>query len=93
MSQSVGDTRVSVTSTDPAFPRIKSDLDSFKLYATYKVKTDLSVRASIWRERYSSQNWAIDGVGPSTIPNVLTLGETSPEYKVNVVSVSVRYRF
>jgi MtrB/PioB family decaheme-associated outer membrane protein len=92
-SRSVGDIKVSVTSSDPAFPSIKSDLDSFKLYATYKVKTDLSVRASLWHERYSSQNWAIDGVGPSTIPNVLTLGETSPEYKVNVVSVSLRYRF
>jgi MtrB/PioB family decaheme-associated outer membrane protein len=92
-SRSVGDIKVSVTSTDPAFPAIKSDLDSLKLYATYKVKADLSVRASLWHERYSSQNWAVDGVGPSTIPNVLTLGETSPEYKVNVVSVSVRYRF
>jgi MtrB/PioB family decaheme-associated outer membrane protein len=92
-SRSVGDIKVSVTSTDPAFPAIKSDLDSLKLYATYKVKADLAVRAAIWHERYSSQNWAVDGVGPSTIPNVLTLGETSPEYKVNVVSVSLRYRF
>ena len=92
-SRSVGEIRVSVTSTDPAFPDIKSDLDSFKLYATYKVKSDLTVRASLWHERYSSQNWAVDGVGPSTIPNVLTLGETSPDYKVNVVSVSLRYRF
>jgi hypothetical protein len=92
-SRSVGDIRVSVTSTDPAFPGIKSDLDSFKLYATYKVKADLTVRASLWHERYSSRNWAIDAVGTSTIPNVLTLGETSPDYKVNVASLSLRYRF
>ena len=91
-SRSVGDIKVSVTSSE-AFPRIKSDLDSLKLFATYKVKTDLTIRASLWHERYSSHNWAIDGVGPSTIPNVLTLGETSPDYKVNVVSVSLRYRF
>jgi hypothetical protein len=91
-SRSIGDIKVSVTSSE-AFPRIKSDLDSLKLYATYKLKTDLTIKASLWHERYSSQNWAIDGVGPSTIPNVLTLGETSPEYKVNVVSVSLRYRF
>jgi predicted porin len=92
-SRSVGDVKVSVTSTDPAFPGIKSDLDSFKLYATYKVKADLTVRASLWHERYSSRNWAIDAVGTSTIPNVLTLGETSPDYKVNVASLSLRYRF
>jgi len=92
-SRSVGDIRVSVTASDPSFPGIKSDLDVFKLYATYKVKDDLTVRASLWHERYSSHNWAIDGVSPSTIPNVLTLGEASPDYKVNVASVSLRYRF
>jgi MtrB/PioB family decaheme-associated outer membrane protein len=93
ISRSVGDIRVSTALNEPAFPSIKADLDSFKLWATYKVKTDLMIRASLWQERYSSQNWAIDGVGSSTIPNVLTLGETSPQYKVNVVSVSLRYRF
>jgi hypothetical protein len=92
-SRSVGDIKVSTALSEPGFPSIKSDLDSFKLWATYKVKTDLMVRASFWQERYSSQNWAIDGVGPATIPNVLTLGETSPHYKVNVVSASLRYNF
>ena len=92
-SRSVGDIKVSTALNEPGFPSIKSDLDSFKLWATYKVKADLMIRASLWQERYSSQNWAIDGVSPSTIPNVLTLGETSPQYKVNVASLSVRYRF
>ena len=92
-SRSVGDIRVSTALNEPGFPSIKSDLDSFKLWATYKWKTNLMIRASLWQERYSSENWAIDGVGPSTIPNVLTLGEASPQYKVNVASVSLRYRF
>lgn len=92
-SRLVGDIKVSTALNEPGFPSIKSDLDSFKLWATYKVKTDLMIRASLWQERYSSQSWAIDGVSPSTIPNVLTLGETSPQYKVNVASVSLRYRF
>jgi MtrB/PioB family decaheme-associated outer membrane protein len=92
-SRAVGDVQVSVASSNPPFPSIKSNLDVFKIYATYKVKAELTVRASLWQERYSSQNWAIDGVGVSTIPNVLTLGETSPDYKVNVASLSLRYRF
>ncbi|MGB5080928.1 MAG: MtrB/PioB family decaheme-associated outer membrane protein [Burkholderiales bacterium] len=92
-SRSVGDIRVSVTASDPSFPGIESDIDSLKLYATYKVRDDLTVRASLWRERYSSRNWAIDGVGASTIPNVLALGETSPDYRVSVASLSLRYRF
>jgi len=92
-SHSVGDIRVTTALNEPAFPNIKSDLSTFKIYANYKVKGELSVYASLWHERYSSQNWAIDGVGPSTIPNVLAFGETSPEYKINVASLSVRYRF
>jgi MtrB/PioB family decaheme-associated outer membrane protein len=92
-SHSVGDIRVTTALNEPAFPNIKSDLSTFKIYANYKVKGELSVYASLWHERYSSQNWAIDGVGPSTISNVLAFGETSPEYKINVASLSVRYRF
>jgi MtrB/PioB family decaheme-associated outer membrane protein len=92
-SHSVGDIRVTTALNEPGFPNIKSDLSSFKIYASYKVKTDLSVHASLWHERYNSRNWAIDGVGPSTIPNVLAFGETSPDYKANVASLSVRYRF
>ncbi len=92
-SHSVGDMRVATTVTDPKFPSIKSDLNSLKLYATYRLNTGLSVQASLWHERFSSSDWALDGVGPSTIPNVLTLGETSPDYKVSVASLSLRYRF
>ena len=32
-------------------------------------------------------------VGPATIPNVLTMGLQPPQYKVNVVRLSVRYKF
>jgi MtrB/PioB family decaheme-associated outer membrane protein len=92
-SHSVGDVRVSTALNEPGFPGIKSDLNSARLYSTYKAAANLTVRVSLLRERYSSQNWAIDGVSPSTIPNVLTLGETSPHYTVNVASVSLRYRF
>jgi MtrB/PioB family decaheme-associated outer membrane protein len=92
-SHSVGDIRVTTALNEPGFPDIKSDLSSLKIYANYKVKGELSVHASLWHERYSSRNWAIDGVGSSTIPNVLAFGETSPDYKINVASLSVRYRF
>jgi MtrB/PioB family decaheme-associated outer membrane protein len=92
-SHSVGEIRVTTALNEPAFPWIVSDVSSFKIYANYKVKDQWSVRAGFWRERYYSQNWAIDGVGPSTIPNVLALGETSPHYLINVTSLSVRYRF
>jgi hypothetical protein len=35
----------------------------------------------------------LDGVTPSTIPNVLTLGEQAPRYHVNVFRLAMRYKF
>jgi hypothetical protein len=34
-----------------------------------------------------------DGVNPDTIPNVISLGMNSPDYAVNAVMMSLRYRF
>ncbi len=35
----------------------------------------------------------LDGVAPSTIPNVLAMGLQAPQYHVNVIRLSVRYKF
>ena len=78
---------------NPAFPRITARLNSLKLYATYRMKENLSLLAGYWYERYDSRDWMLDGVAPATIPNVLTMGLQAPQYKVNVVRLSVRYKF
>jgi len=91
--RSKGDMSVNTGATDPTFPRMTNSRDMFKLYATYRVKDNLSLLASYWYERYDSNNWMLNGVGPSTIPNVLTLGEQAPRYNVNVVRVALRYKF
>jgi len=74
------------------FPDLTSTLGSFKLYGSYKVSNAMSVAATYWYERYRSQDWQLDGVTTSTISNVLSLGETSPDYGVNFISLSLRYR-
>jgi MtrB/PioB family decaheme-associated outer membrane protein len=78
---------------NPAFPHVTAKLDSLKLYATYRMKENLSLLAGYWYERYDSKDWMLEGVGVSTIPNVLTLGLQAPQYKVNVVRLSLRYKF
>jgi MtrB/PioB family decaheme-associated outer membrane protein len=92
-SHSVGNVKVTVTGSDPLFPNIKSDLNILKVHATYRVSKDLALRGAVWYERYSSASWATEGVAPSTMPNVLTFGESSPSYKVSVASLTVRYSF
>ncbi len=93
VSNSRGEVIVTTGAPDPAFPDLVSRLNSLKLYATYRLKDSMSLQGTYWYERYSTQNWMFDGVTPSTIPNVLTLGEQPPSYHVNVIMLSVRYNF
>jgi MtrB/PioB family decaheme-associated outer membrane protein len=92
-SRSKGDISVTTGALNPSFPSLSTTLDSLKLYATYRLKENISLQASYWFERYDTKNWMLDGVGPSTIPNVLTLGEQAPRYSVNVIRLALRYKF
>jgi opacity protein-like surface antigen len=57
------------------------------------MKKNVALQAGYWYEHYTSRDWMLDGVAPATIPNVLALGLQAPQYKVNVVRVSLRYKF
>ena len=74
-------------------PRDISQLDSFNIHATYKLRESFSLRMSYWYERYRSTDWAVDGIEANTLANVILLGENSPNYRENVVALSVLYRF
>lgn len=84
---------VASSSNDPAFPTNRTSLEGAKLYAIYKVSDKLSVKGSWWYEDYSSQDWQLDGVLPSSVYNLLTMGLQAPQYRVHVVRVSMRYAF
>ena len=94
-SKSTG--KVDVT-TGPALssaplPDLETKLHSFSLYGDYKIKSDMFLRLRYWYEKYDSEDWAVDDVVPNTLNNVITLGETSPDYDVHVIGLSLLYRF
>jgi len=93
VTRSQGAISVSTGAPDPAFPDLSTSRDSLKLYANYRIKDNVALRAGYWYERYDSENWMLSGVTPGTIPNVLTFGEQSPMYRVHVIAASVRYKF
>ena len=94
ISQSRGEVSTVVTGVpQPGFPDLEARLNSLKLYATYRLKDNMSLHGAYWYERYTSQNWMLDGVTPSTIPNVLSFGEQPPSYQVNVITLALRYKF
>ena len=93
VSRSHSDITANTGASNSAFPQLTTSLDSLKLYANYRLKKNLSLLGSYWYEHYDTRNWMLDGVTPSTIPNVLTFGEQPPRYHVHVIRVSLRYKF
>lgn len=93
ISKSDGEITVDSGAPDPEFPDLSTKLNSLKLFATYRLKDAISLQAAYWYESYDTDDWTIDGVSPSTIPNVLSFGEQSPTYDVNVFTLAVRYKF
>ncbi len=93
VTHSRGEVYVDAGFPDPGFPALISELGSVKLYAKYQLKENISLHGAYWYEHYDSENWMLDGVTPNTIPNVLAFGEQSPSYYVNVLMLSMRYKF
>jgi len=79
-------------SSEP-LPTATTRLNSVALYADYKWKKNVKIKLSYIYEDYKSEDWAIDGVDPDTLANVIGMGDTSPDYTQNVIGVSVSYRY
>lgn len=75
------------------FPTVQSSLDSFKAEFSYGLTERMDAAFTFWHERYSSDDWAIEGIDPDTLPTVLSLGADPYDYSVNYVGVSLRYYF
>jgi MtrB/PioB family decaheme-associated outer membrane protein len=93
VSRSRSDVAVDNVLAAPPFPTAETSLDAIKLYATYRLKENLSITGSYHYERYDSQDWRLDGIGPATVSNLLALGAQSPDYSLSVIRVALRYRF
>ena len=76
-----------------SFPQAGARRETLKLTASYALQDNLTLLGSFWHERYAAVDWHLDGVGPATVPNLLTLGIQPPNYSVQVLRAAVRYRF
>ena len=75
------------------FPKVTSDLNSLKADLKYEFSDRLELLFSWWYENLDSEDWALQGIGPATLPNVLALGADPYNYSVNYVTLSASYRF
>lgn len=84
---------VDTGASGPLFPRATTAVDSLKVFATYRLREDLTLTGSFWHERYAARDWQLDGGLPATVANLLAFGEQAPRHQVNVLQLVLRYRF
>lgn len=82
-----------LTPTSRNFPDVESRLHDFNVSAEYQFRENLAFRVSYLVEDLKSDDWAINGVAPDTISQVLGLGEDTPHYRNHLVGFAVRYEF
>lgn len=73
------------------FPDIESTLDYLRVQLAYQRSERLQISASVRYQRIDSDDWALAGVGPATIPSVLTLGAEPYDEDVLIVGLSFRF--
>jgi MtrB/PioB family decaheme-associated outer membrane protein len=73
------------------------DLNQRTVWLAFSAEHDLApertLRFTLRHERLSGADWALDGVGLTTMPAVLTLGETTPRYEIFLVRIGYRIAF
>jgi len=76
-----------------AFPQNTTRLDTMDLNLSYRCSEAMLVRMRLAHESFSSSDWALDGVAPASVPDLLSLGLQTYRYNVNLVGVTLHYRF
>ena len=75
-----------------AFPQNHTTLDSMTLKATYSVNPSLAVRLRYSYGSYHTSDWALGGVGPDTVPNLLGAGAQPYRYDASLFGLSFVYQ-
>ena len=75
------------------FPQNWSRLDSVRLDLRYQWTRAAQLHLRYIHEKYDSSDWAVNDVGPGTVPNLLALGVLPFAHDVNLVALTFRYQF
>jgi MtrB/PioB family decaheme-associated outer membrane protein len=92
-SDSDGETLTDNGNGEGPFPVLTTKFTNARIYLNYKVSDRWGLGLDAYREEYESTDWYIDGLGPTGINGVLTMGGYSPEYEVNVVRLLTTISF
>lgn len=93
--RSKGTSEINVTSAGGGpsrFPDLKSTLDYLRLKLSYRRSERLEFNINLRYQSFSAEDWVLEGVGPATIPVVLTLGAQPYDDEVLIFGLGFRYR-
>jgi MtrB/PioB family decaheme-associated outer membrane protein len=93
-TRAVGTTEINVTGGGgpPQFPDLESTLDSLRLRLSYRWSEKLAASLLLRYENFPTRDWALEGVGPATLPTILTLGARPYDDEAWILGLSFRYR-
>ena len=92
-SDARGKVRTDSGGSEDPFPPLKSDLRNARVHVSYAVNDQWIMKIYAEYEKYDSEDWYVDGLGPDGIAAVLTLGAVSPDYSATVLRVLASYKF
>ena len=73
-------------------PDLTSTLESLRLEANYRWSDRWEAVVNVRYENFSADDWALQDVGPDTLPTILTLGADPYDYDVWAIGIGFRYR-
>jgi hypothetical protein len=73
------------------FPDLESTLDSLRVRILYHWSEKLEASLQLRYEDFPTENWALEGVAPDTLPTILTLGARPYDDEVWMAGISFRY--
>lgn len=92
-ARSEGQIRTVAAAASGDFPQLDTELNALRVEAGYDVNPRLRVKLAYVFEDYDSSDWQLDGVQPTTVPNLLSMGADAYTYRVNGIGLSFQYRF
>jgi MtrB/PioB family decaheme-associated outer membrane protein len=92
-SDSDGDILTDSGAGEAPFPVLKTKLRNARVYLHYKLNGRWGLGLDAYREEYDSSDWYVDEIGPLDVNGILTMGEISPDYDVNVIRLLATLNF
>ncbi len=91
-ARSVGETGVGLGGVLAGYPDLNSHFSNARITLGCAATERLTLRARFVNENYSAQDWALDGVGPTTAVNLLAMGAGVGNRNASIFGLSFSYR-